>query len=189
MAARGRSAEPVRVADAQRAAQSDRPAAPRGGARPSRPRVRLRPHRARGSERGRGDHARRPSRTHLLVRASGARTGRTRCADAALRRRFGDRRDRARVSRRRSDDGAADRAREAPRQGNGDPVPHPCSARTRRSSGDRARGDLSRLQRRLRGDVGRSPGARRVVRRSDPPRASGRRTDARATPRRRGSSR
>ena len=105
---------------------------------------------------------------HLLP--SGARDRRAGRADAAAARRADDRRDRARVSGARADDGAAAGAREGQDPRREDSVSRAGRRRPAGPASRRARGRLSHLQRGIRGELRRPADSRRSLRGSDPAR-------------------
>ena len=93
-------------------------------------------------------------------------------------RRTDDRRDRARVPRRRAGDGAAPRPREAEDPRSGHPVPRAAGPPAPRAPALRSRRSLPRVQRGIRGNRRHRPRACRAVRGGDPARKAPRRADA-----------
>ncbi len=176
LAARRRARQPGRLADLDGAQPGHRPHPPQphpGGEDAG----------ARGARGDRGHHGRdddlprRAARAHLHLLPSGARHRGPGRAHPAHARRADDPGDRARVPRRRADDGAAAGAGEAQDQGGRDPVPgaaRPPAARPpRRRAGGRLPGLQPGLRAHPRRPGGRGAAARPLARRADARRAGG----------------
>ena len=145
------------VPDQPGALAGDDRAQPRDRPHPPRPHARREDAPARGARGGRedadgrDDHVpRRAARAGLHLLPPGARHRGAGRADAAHARRPDHAGDRARVPRRRADDGAAARARQAQDQGGRHPVPRAARPPAARPARRRARGRLPDLQRGLR---------------------------------------
>ena len=115
--------------------------------------------------RARRRHRRRPAAAHFHRVPSGAFARGARRAHAAPARRPDHRRDRTRIPRRRADHRAAHRARQAHARRGARALRSAARRRARGPPGLGARGDLSRLQRRLLGDRGRRLDATAALRR------------------------
>ena len=132
----------------------------------------------RGAELRHERDSRRSPAADLHVLPPGARARGTGRADAAHARRARDRRDRPRVPRAAGDDGAAAGAREAEDSRGAHSLHGAGHDRHAGAARRRADGDLSHLQRRVRGDPAGAAGQDRSLRRGHPTRAS--RADAHA---------
>ena len=122
---------------------------------------------------------RRPPLPRLHLLSPRPRRGGPRRADAPRGRRPDDDRDRTRLPRRRADDGAKARPREAEDPRCRDPVPRPTRPRAPRAASLGALRPVSRLQRGLLGERRRRACPRRPLRGGDPARQAACRPDAR----------